>query len=222
MRRIKDHSLYLVITEEYGKGRSSLEIAAAAIDGGVDIIQMREKDKPPRELIDLGKRLSRLCRDNGVLFIVNDDPLIAKESGADGVHLGQEDVIKYPLDRARNILGGDKIIGMSTHSMAQFKAANSGGSMACLGFDYIAFGPVFKTKTKDYFLGASDVKEVAGTAKKPVFFIGGINLTNIGSILKRGARNVALIRGITEAADIAHRTKEFKRLLRSSLRGSCS
>jgi len=209
MRKIKDHSLYLVITEEYGKGRNALEIACAAIAGGVDIIQMREKNKSREELIDLGKQLSRVCRDNGVLFIVNDDPLIAKEAGADGMHLGQEDAIKYSLSETRNILGSDKIIGISTHSPEQFNAAND------KDFDYIAFGPVFETKTKDYFLGDKDVEEVIRTAKKPVFFIGGINLTNVGSILKKGAKNIALIRGITEADDIVLRTREFKRLLRN-------
>ena len=208
MRKIKERSLYLVITEEYCKDRGALEIAAAAIDGGVDIIQMREKNRPREELIDLGKKLSRLCRDNGILFIVNDDPLIAKESCADGVHLGQEDAIKYSLNETRKMLPGDKIIGISTHSLAQFTAAND------KEFDYIAFGPVFKTKTKDYFLGDEDVKEVVRIAKKPVFFIGGINLANIGSILKKGAKNIALIRGITDAGDIALRTMQFKEALR--------
>ena len=216
MRKIKDCSLYLIITEEYGKGRSSLEIAGAAIAGGVDIIQMREKNKPREELIDLGKKLSRLCQDNGVLFIVNDDPSIAKEAGADGVHLGQEDAIKYSLNETRNILGDDKIIGISTHSLAQFTAANGGECQprACRGVDYIAFGPVFKTKTKDYFLGIEDVKEVVRIAKKPVFFIGGIDLTNVGSILKKGAKNIALIRGITQDRDITLRTRQFKEALK--------
>lgn len=207
MNRIKDNSLYLVITEEYGEGRSAMEIAGSAIDGGVDIIQMREKNRSEGELIDMGKGLARICKANNVIFIVNDDPFLAAEVGADGVHLGQEDALKYPIDKARKMLGPDKIIGISTHSMAQFAAANDGG------FDYIAFGPVFETKTKDYFLGVEDVGEVVGIAKRPVFFIGGINLANIGDILKRGAKNIALIRGITEAEDIAVRTREFKRLL---------
>jgi len=117
-------------------------------------------------------------------------------------------VIKYSLNEARDISGKDKIIGISTHSLAQFTAANDNG------VDYIAFGPVFKTKTKDYFLGALDVKEVVRIAKKPVFFIGGINLTNIGSILKEGAKNIALIRGITDAKDIKSRTMQFKEALK--------
>ncbi len=114
MQKIKNYSLYLVISEEYGNGRSALEIAASAIAGGVDIIQMREKDKPREELVRLGRELSLLCRERGVKFIVNDDPLIAKETDADGVHLGQDDIRRSPIRKVRELLGPDKIIGVST------------------------------------------------------------------------------------------------------------
>jgi thiamine-phosphate pyrophosphorylase len=211
MQKIKDHSLYLVITEEYGKGGSSLEIAEAAIAGGVDIIQMREKNRSKGALIGLGKKLARLCKDKGVTFIVNDDPIIAKEVDADGVHLGQEDAVKYTIKEAREALGEDKIIGISTHSLEQFIKANDEG------FDYISFGPIFKTKTKDYFVGTEDIEEVVRAATKPIFFIGGINLLNIDSVLKEGAKNIALIRGITESADIASAAKEFKKRLLTGL-----
>ncbi|MBI5124013.1 MAG: thiamine phosphate synthase [Candidatus Omnitrophica bacterium] len=205
---IKDYSLYLVATEEYGRPRPALEIAESAIKGGVDIIQMREKDKPGDELVYIGKELSRLCRDNNVIFIVNDDPRLAKEVNADGVHLGQEDALKYPLERARKILGESKIVGISTHSLAQFNDANQ------KGYDYTAYGPIFPTKTKDYFLGTGDIKNVIRIAKKPVFFIGGINLTNLGSVLREGAKNIALIRAVTESADITSAVKEFKERLK--------
>jgi len=121
---IKDHSLYLVITEECGKGRSALEIAKRAIAGGVDMIQMREKDKEENALIELGRELAGLCRENNVIFIVNDNPVAAKAANAHGVHLGQEDLHRYPVSVARNIMGEDKIIGVSTHSFEQFAAAN--------------------------------------------------------------------------------------------------
>jgi thiamine-phosphate pyrophosphorylase len=208
MKKIKNDSLYLVITEEYGKGRSAMEIARFAIEGGVDIIQMREKNKPKDELIGMGKDLARICKANDVIFIVNDDPALAAEVGADGVHLGQEDALKYSTGKARKALGPDKIIGISTHSMAQFTAANDSG------VDYIAFGPVFETKTKDYFIGTEEIAKVLNIAKKPVFFIGGINLVNIREVLNRGAKGVALIRGITEADDITKITGEFKKALK--------
>ena len=135
---------------------------------------------------------------------MNDDPILAKEVDADGVHLGQKDAVKYPLEEARKILDRDKIVGVSTHSIEQFTWANDEG------FDYMAFGPIFKTKTKDYFLGTGDIKKVVKIAKKPTFFIGGINLSNIDDVLKEGAKNIALIRGITESQAVAKTTREFK------------
>ena len=207
MQKIKDYSLYLVITEEYGNGRGALEIARAAIAGGVDIIQMREKNRSGSELVDLGKKLSDLCVDNGVIFIVNDDPRMARDTGAAGLHLGQEDVEKYPVEDARRIMGRGKIIGISTHSMEDFKKA-------CLeDVDYIAYGPVFRTRVKENYAGTEDIDKIMAMAKKPVFFIGGINLENIGSLLKKGARNVSLIRAITEADDIASATRSLKKIL---------
>lgn len=207
MKKIKECSLYLVISEEYGRGRSSIEIAKNAIKGGVDMIQMREKHKPTAELVQLGRKLSNLCRSNGVIFIVNDDPMLAAEVGADGVHLGQEDIGIFSFDVARRIMGKDKIIGISTHSIEQFGEANE------KGFDYIAFGPVFETRTKDYFLGAADIDKVIKAARKPVFFIGGINFSNIDEILSKGAKNIALIRGILEAEDISRETAKYKNKL---------
>ncbi|MDP3788798.1 MAG: thiamine phosphate synthase [Candidatus Omnitrophota bacterium] len=213
MGKIKDHSLYLVISEECGKGKTALEIAAFAISGGVDIIQLREKNRSRNEIVKIGRELSGLCKDKGVIFIVNDDPAIAGEAGADGVHLGQEDIVRNPIKESRKILGEDRIIGISTHSIEQFKAANDEN------VDYIAFGPIFPTKTKDYFLGADGIEKVLSIAKKPVFFIGGIDLSNIGEVLGKGAKNIALIRGILEAEDITSQVKKFKRLLAMTLKG---
>lgn len=204
MRKIHNHSLYLVISEEYGNGRGALEIAKPAIAGGVDIIQLREKHKTKNELAGLGTKLCKLCKETGVIFIVNDDPVLAKDIDADGVHLGQEDIESCPVKSARKILGKGKIIGVSTHSLEQFKKANNEN------VDYIAFGPIFPTKTKDYHIGTADVGRVLKIARKPVFFIGGITLSNIDEILNKGAGNIALIRGISEADDIAARTREFK------------
>ena len=204
MNNIKDSSLYLVITEEYCNGRSAIDVARLAIKGGVDVIQMREKKKSASELVSLGGRLADLCRRNGVTFIVNDDPMLAKNLKADGVHLGQEDIKLFSVESSRDLLGPEKIIGISTNSVGQFDTANE------MDLDYIAFGPVFETKTKDYFIGTDGIEHVLKTAKKPVFFIGGINLSNIDRVLDKGAGNIALISGIAEAEDIMSRTKAFK------------
>ncbi len=208
MLKIEDYSLYLVISEEYGLGRSALEIARFAISGGVDIIQMREKNKAKNELMKLGAGFLKLCKEKRVMFIVNDDPLIAKKCGADGVHLGQEDMLEYSIAETRNIIGCGKIIGVSTHSLPELIKANEEKNI-----DYIAYGPIFPTKTKNYFLGDSDIKEAVRIARKPVVFIGGINLSNLDAILKKGAKNIAVIRDILQSEDITARTAGFKEKL---------
>ena len=215
MQRIKDYSLYLIITEEYGNGRSALEIAKAAVKGGVDIIQMREKNKSRAELIELGKKLSNLCRDSGVMFIANDDPEIAKETGADGVHLGQEDIKKHSIGAARKILGRGKAIGISTHSIETFKKA------CAEDVDYIAYGPVFRTKIKGNCAGTEDVGKIMAMTKKPVFFIGGINLKNVDILLEKGARNISLIRAIAKADDVASAAGSFRKKLDDAKEGAC-
>lgn len=207
MRTIKEHSLYLVTSEEYYRERTTLEVVKSAISGGVDIIQMREKAKELTELLKLGIELSGICRKSGVLFIVNDDPFLASEVGADGVHLGQEDLKKYSLNEVRKILGPNKIIGVSTHTPEEFLKANTED------IDYIAYGPVFPTKTKNYHVGIGEVKELLQKAEKPVVLIGGIDTENMGTLLELGARNLAMIRSIVKADDITLQVKAIKAVM---------
>jgi thiamine-phosphate pyrophosphorylase len=181
-----------------------MHVACHAIDGGIDILQMREKRKSREELLSLGHILAALCKKNGVTFIVNDDPLLARELEADGVHLGQEDLRKYPVNMVRQLIGQDKIIGLSTHSLEQFHLAN------LADVDYLAFGPIFPTRTKNYHIGIGDVSKVLQTALKPVVFIGGIDTNNLDALLAKGALNIALIRDIMQAQDIVSRTKWYK------------
>ena len=168
---------------------------------------MREKNKSRPVSLALGKKLSDLCKLFNALFIVNDDPLLAKELSADGVHLGQEDLLRFPLAETRRLLGRDKLIGLSTHSLEQFKKANE------QDFDYLAFGPVFPTQTKNYFIGTKDLREVLKIALKPVVLIGGITHNNVSELTAMGARNIAMIRAITEAPDTAEAVRNFKEVL---------
>lgn len=207
-RVIRDRSLYLVLSEEYGGGRSMTQIAEEAVAGGVDILQMREKHKMRAELLQLGKELAALCRSCDVTFIVNDDPYLAAELDADGVHMGQEDLLQCPIDTVRKIIGKDRILGVSTHSLEQFQQAGE------MDADYVAFGPIFPTKTKDYFIGTRDIRQVLRNASKPVFFIGGVTTANLDLLLQEGATNVALIRDIMQAEDIASRTAWYKERMR--------
>ena len=207
MKTIKDRSLYLVISEEYCAGRSPFEVAEKAIAGGVDIVQMREKKKSMQELVGIGRSIAALCREKGVMFIVNDYPMLAQRVGADGVHLGQEDMSRFPITMARDILGPGKKIGVSTTSLEQLRKANDSDA------DYIGFGPVFQTKLKLNPVGTEYIKDIIKIAQKPVFFIGGIDMSNIGEILDRGGRNIALIRAITEAEDIESSARTLKERL---------
>jgi len=207
MVKMKDYSLYLIVDEEYGRGRDALEIAKSAIKGGVDVIQMREKNKPREELVTLGEKLSSLCRRSRVTFIVNDDPMLAKEVDADGVHLGQEDLKLFPLEVSRRILGRRKIIGVSTHSFGQLKDACE------KEFDYVVFGPVFRTEVKNKYAGTKDIEKIIKEASKPVVFIGGITLANVDKLLQRGARNISLIRGIAQEDDIIKAAGSFRAIL---------
>jgi len=199
---LKEKNLYLVSSEEYSN-LPTLDIAKQAIEAGIDIFQMREKNKSDQELLKLGKQLVKLCKENNTLFIVNDNPHLAKELDADGVHLGQEDIQKNPILKVRSILK-NKIIGLSTHSLKQVKIADN------LDIDYIAFGPIFKTQTKDYFLGTNQIKDVLNSTTKPVVFIGGINLDTIDQLIELGAKNIAVITAITKADNIQERVKQLK------------
>lgn len=210
MQITQDHRLYLVLSEEYGMGRPPLSVAAQAIAGGIDVLQMREKQKSREELVSLGKTLGALCRKYGVVFIVNDDPYLAHELDADGVHLGQEDMAHYPIEQVRRILGPDKIIGLSTHSPEQFRQGNEAD------VDYLAFGPIFPTQTKDYSIGTGHIENILKVAVKPVFLIGGIDTVNMDIVLSAGASRVALIRDIMQAADIPSRAKWYKDKLMNS------
>ena len=207
MKKIKDYSLYLVITEGCALGKDIISIAKSAIAGGVDILQIREKEKSREELRKIGSEVAQLCRKSKTTLIVNDDPYLVKEIDADGVHIGQSDLVKYPFKAIREIIGKNKLVGLLTHSLGQFKEANKSD------VDYISFGPIFFTKTKDYFIGTNEIEDVLRIALKPVIFIGGINISNLNGLLAKGARNIALIRDIVQAEDIASRTKLFKNKL---------
>ena len=154
MRKIKDGSLYLVLSEDYGDGKPLMSIAEQAVAGGIDILQMREKHKSKEELLQLGGALAELCKKNGITFIVNDDPLLAVELEADGVHMGQEDFQQCPLGKVRHLVGQNRIIGLSTHSLEQFQRGHE------IDVDYLAFGPIFPTRTKNYSIGTGDIQEV--------------------------------------------------------------
>lgn len=193
--RLMGARLYLVAGTRDVRGRGLADVVRAAAAGGVAVFQLREKEGETRAVMRLAAELRQVAHESGILFIVNDRVDVAAAVDADGVHLGQDDL---PVAVARRILGWDKIIGVSTHSLEQACRAEEEGA------DYIGVGPVYPTRTKpDYpAVGLELVRQVAGRLRIPFFAIGGINETNIQEVLEAGARRVAVVSAVAAAPDI--------------------
>lgn len=186
--------------------RSLVELVEKAIRGGVDMVQLREKNLETRSWLDLAMELAKLCRKKRVFFIINDRADIAAACGADGLHLGQDD---FPIARARKILGKKKIIGKSTHSIEQAKMA------IAEKVDYLAVGPIFWTQTKkiDRPVGTELVAQVRKLTQKPILAIGGIKPENAASVIDAGATAVAVVSALMKAEDIAEAARSFREVL---------
>lgn len=190
--RLTQARLYLLIAER--NCAFSLErTIREAVEGGVEIVQLREKKLPDSELLKRAAAVRRWTHDAGVLFIVNDRPDIAQLVEADGVHLGQDDL---PVLSARKIVGPDRLIGVSTHNLRQIQTAMTDGA------DYIGVGPTFPSRTKSFseYPGLSFVQAAAAVATPPAFILGGINAANIGEVLAAGGTRIAVSSAITTAS----------------------
>lgn len=203
--RLLGSQLYLILDTDVCEEKRLFQILKQAVRSGVDIVQLRDKIGPSRATLRLATQISRYLK-NKVLFIVNDRVDMALASGADGVHLGQDDL---PLGIARKILGPRMIIGASCQTMAQAKKAQEDGA------DYIGFGSVYKTMTKpertpmDVGLLTKAVRQI----DIPVFAIGGITLNNIQPLVDLGVRRVAVTRAISLADDVPGTVHAFKKNL---------
>lgn len=199
--------LYVLITESACKG-DWLKTAESAINGGADAIQLREKSLESGELLRRAKLLASLCREHNVLLIINDRPDIAVLSDADGVHVGQGDL---PAIEARKIVGAGKIVGVSTHEIAQAKQAVLDGA------DYIGVGPIFRSTTKprdwEKIPGLDFASQVANTVKIPAVAIAGITPQNISDVLSTGLKCVAVTAAITGCEDVERATRAMKKML---------
>jgi thiamine-phosphate pyrophosphorylase len=165
-----------------------------ALAGGVDFFQLRDKDATDDELLDAAATARALCEAAGALFLLNDRPDLAAASGADGVHVGQDDM---PVERARKLVGDDALVGLSTHSMQQAQAGCRSGA------DYIAVGPVHATPTKEGrpAIGVEPITYAAAHVSIPWFAIGGIDPENVGAVVKAGARRIVVVRALAHADD---------------------
>jgi thiamine-phosphate pyrophosphorylase len=173
-------------------GRVSEDLLEAALRGGVDLVQLREKDLRDDELVAAAEPFRRACERHGALFVLNDRPDLVERCGADGVHVGQGDL---SVDEARRIVGGDRIVGLSTHSREQM--GNTGSA------DYIGVGTIFSTPTKpgNDAAGIELVRVARYAARLPWFAIGGIDQSNIAELVANGAAGIAVVRAIRAADD---------------------
>jgi thiamine-phosphate pyrophosphorylase len=189
-----------------GDGSELAHLVRAAVAGGVDIVQLREKYLPDDQLVAVAGALHALCERIGALLIVNDRPLAALEAGADGVHVGQDDM---PVSEARELVGADMLIGLSTHAPAQIDAGD-----AALA-DYIGVGPVHETPTKPgrAGVGVELVRYAARHARRPFFAIGGLHAGNLAPVLEAGARRAVVLRAIAGASDPQAAARELREML---------
>ena len=199
--------LYVITESSISKGRSNELVVEKAIKGGAEIIQLREKSWDKNKIKEEAIKLLKICRKNHVLFIVNDYVDIALDIGADGVHLGQSDML---ISEARKICGKNLIIGLSTHSIDQAVKADKED------VDYITIGPIFNTRAKDYTVGMEIIKELLKKIKKPLIAIGGINKNNIDGVLSQGANNIAVISAVVSANNIKKASKELVEKIRKN------
>jgi thiamine-phosphate pyrophosphorylase len=203
--RLRTARLYFVCDALPG-GEKPEALLRAALNGGVDIVQLREKERDRQTIERSARTFRRLCDTYSALFIVNDDPYLARYCDADGVHIGQDDM---PAEEVRAILGPDAIVGLSTHSEEQIAAAGDAP------VDYVSVGPIWETPTKEGRpgVGLGLVSHAAANAPHPFFAIGGIDPSNAGRVVEAGARRLGAVRAIRDAPDPSAAAAALRRAL---------
>jgi thiamine-phosphate pyrophosphorylase len=206
--------LYAILDPSQTGGRPATEVCEALLEAGVRLIQYRDKQASSlatfRVCLDLAEKIKR---QQGI-FIVNDRADIALATGADGVHVGQEDL---PGDLARRIVGSERWVGVSTHHLAQVTEADA------LPVDYVAFGPLYETRSKekpDATVGLEGLRAARKATSKPLVAIGGITAENARAVIEAGADAVAVISGLVAASDPGARASEFLRVLGEAVPGA--
>ena len=204
-----DVSCYVILDRTAARGRDLADVLEGAIAGGSRLVQLREKEWPSGRLLPLAERLRERCRQAGVTFVVNDRVDLALAIGADGVHLGQDDL---PPRLARPLLRHDMILGVSTHSVGQARAAQDAGA------DYVAVGSMFPTGTKPDFelVGPELIRKLRAEIRVPLVGIGGITLDNVQAVIAAGADGVAVISAVCAAADPRAATRGFLEAIRAA------
>ena len=195
MSPLNECRLYGIIDLGYVERRDAARIVAQMVEGGVDLIQLRGKNKSIGELVELSKELHELTAKSETPLIVNDYAEVARSTPVEGVHVGQDD---DPIEIVRQKVARDILIGKSTHSLQQARSAKGEGA------DYIGFGPIFATPTKPEYtpIGLEDIRRVHAEVNLPIFCIGGINIDNLQSVIDAGAKRVVMVSALLKAHSI--------------------
>jgi thiamine-phosphate pyrophosphorylase len=194
--------LYVILDAGVVQGPMQL-IAGQLLSAGVRLLQYRGKKVAAGEMLETSSTLADMARKNGATFFVNDRPDVAWLAGADGVHVGQDDL---GVEQTRSLLGAERWVGVSTHNLEQFQKA------AATSADYIAIGPIFQTSSKanpDPVVGTEMIRRVRRLTQKPIVAIGGIRLERIAEVIESGADSVAVISDIVGAADPGKKAEQF-------------
>ncbi len=202
-----DYSLYLVTDRALSRGRSTVDIVAAAVQGGVTCVQLREKTCSTLEFIEHAFALKDLLKSTGVPLIINDRVDVALAVGADGVHLGQTDM---PLEIAKKIIGNSMIIGISAESREDAVEAEKNGA------DYLGVSPIYTTPTKTDTappLGLEGLQSIRDAVRLPLVGIGGLNRNNSAAVIRNGADGIAVVSAIVAAEDPAAAAGDLMRVV---------
>ncbi|HOL55404.1 MAG TPA: thiamine phosphate synthase [bacterium] len=205
-----DLKLYVITDEKVGLSRSHSFLAEEALKGGATAIQLRDKEKGGRELYRIGVKIRELTRRYKALFIVNDRLDIAMAVGADGVHLGTEDL---PVSVARRIAGKNFIIGASVSSPEEALLAEKEGA------DYISAQSIFRTSSKENvkIIGLEGLRSIVNASSLPVIAIGGINKDNVKDVIRNGAKGIAVISAVVSKEDVKKAVEELRESLEEVL-----
>ena len=203
---LSNSRLYGILDLSYVELSDLGKTLGAMIAGGVDLIQLRAKAHASGQIAKIAADLHRITVERGVALIINDHPEVARIVGAEGVHVGQDDM---PIAEARNVAGSSCMVGKSTHSLDQAIRAFYEGA------DYIGFGPIFATPTKPDYppVGLHDIQKVHDAVRIPIFCIGGIKLENLTEVMEAGARRVVIVSGLLQAPNPAEYARSVKQTL---------
>lgn len=204
------YELYLVTDEKASLGRNIIDVVRQAIEGGVTVVQLREKELNTRQFVERAVELKKILRPYKVPLIINDRIDVALAAEADGVHIGQSDM---PLELVKKIVPGNMIIGLSVETIQQVKEAEG------LDVDYLGVSPIFSTPTKTDFndnpWGLEGLRKAREISKHVLVAIGGINAANAGDVIKAGADGIAVVSGICSADDPESASRDLIQIVRN-------